>query len=113
MVDDDQIQALLIDVIGSLRGDLETNEVLEDLFGETAKDMAAKKIAIALFLSKHKSYAEIKQTLGVSSSTIAKVQDSIDSPGMKIALKKLESAEWANGWAGKISKAVAKLMKSS
>lgn len=110
MANNDQIQGLLTEVISGLRGDSETNEVLGELFAETARDAAAKKLAIALFLSKHKSYAEIKSTLGVSSSTIAKIQDSMDSPGMKAVLKKLAAEEWANIWAGKISRVFTKLL---
>jgi hypothetical protein len=49
------------------------------------------------------------QNLKVSSATIASVQEFLEKPGFKLALKKMEAEEWANIWAEKIKKFTSKI----
>ena len=62
-------------------------------------------MAIAYYLKKGRSYANIKENLKVSSATIASVQEITDTKGVQLAIKKVEAEEWANKWSEKISKA--------
>ena len=77
-------------------------------FNESELETFAKRLAIAYWLKKGRSYENIKENLKVSSATIATVQSMMDRPGIKLALKKVEAEEWANVWAEKI-KNVAKI----
>lgn len=81
---------------------------LQDFFNESELETFAKRLSIAYWLKKGRSYTNIKQNLKVSSATIASIQASMDKPGIKLAIKKLEAEEWANVWAEKIRKFVRK-----
>ncbi len=67
-------------------------------------EVLAKRLAIAYWLKKGRSYNNIKNNLKVSSATIASVQSKTDNPGFQMALKNLEAEEWANVWEKKIKK---------
>jgi len=95
-------------VITDLRDTNETNKFLLDFFNESEYEAFAKRLAIAYWLRKGRSYNNIKENLKVSSATIATVQSMMDNPGLQLALKKIEAEEWANQWAEKIKKFVRK-----
>lgn len=81
---------------------------LQDFFNESELETFAKRLSIAYWLKKGRSYTNIKQNLKVSSATIASVQNLLDKTGVALALKKLEAEEWANVWAEKIKQFVRK-----
>lgn len=82
--------------------DMET--FLRDFFNDSELETFTKRLAVAYWLKKERSYANIKENLKVSSATIAVVQNLMDTPGFKLALKQMEAEEWANVWADKIKK---------
>lgn len=84
----------------------EMNKFLKDFFNANELETFAKRLAVAYWLKKGRSYSNIKNNLKVSSATIASIQNEMDKPGFKLALKKLEAEEWANQWAEKIKKFV-------
>lgn len=77
-----------------------------DFFDEKELETYAKRLAIAYWLKKKRSYENIKNNLKVSSTTIANVDKLMESKGFKLALKKMEAEEWANVWSEKIRKIV-------
>ena len=81
---------------------------LEDFFNQTELETFVKRLAIAYWLKKGRSWENIKENLKVSSATISVVQSQMKEPGFALALKKLEAEEWANVWAEKIQKFVRK-----
>lgn len=81
-------------------GEIET--FLNDFFNESELETFVKRLAVAYWLKKGRSYSNIKENLKVSSATIATIQSEIQKPGFKLALKKLEAEEWANVWSEKI-----------
>lgn len=89
----------------------EVETLLEDLLTKTELLVIAKRLAIALYLEKGRSYDNIKSTLKVSSATIASVQELMGNPGLQMALNKIKADEWADAWAGRISGAVARIWK--
>lgn len=99
-----QIETMFAQAICDLRDLTETKAFLEDFFNKTENEAFCKRLAIAYWLKKGRSYSNIKENLKVSSATIASVQSVLNKPGMKIALKKVEAEEWANQWAEKIKK---------
>ena len=86
----------------------EVEMFLKDFLSDTEVETYSKRLAVAYWLKKGRSYANIKQNLKVSSATIASVQESLNRPGVKLALKKMEAEEWANVWADKIKRFVGK-----
>ncbi len=77
---------------------------LNNFFTEAEKETFAKRLAVAYWLKKGRSYSNIKENLKVSSATIADVSSLLNNPGFSLAIKKIEAEEWANQWADKIKK---------
>lgn len=100
-----QIMSTFAQAISDLRDINETDKFLEDFLTGSEYEAFAKRLAIAYWLKKGRSYNNIKTNLKVSSATIATVQAMMEKNGFKLAIKKVEAEEWANQWAEKISKA--------
>ena len=107
-----QIYMILYQLIGDIKSSQEAKLLLADLLSDTERQVIAKRLAIALFLDKGRSYENIKHTLKVSSATIASVQESMGNPGTQLALQKVKAEEWADEWAGKISSLFGKIIPS-
>lgn len=101
-----QIGKTFAQLICDFKSPKEVNTFLKVFFNESEYETFIKRMAIAYWLKKKRSYSNIKTNLKVSSATIASIQNNLDSEGMKIAIKKLEAEEWANVWAEKINKLV-------
>lgn len=76
--------------------------VLNSLLGKNEITAAAKRLAIALYLHKKRTYQNIKSNLRVSSATVSAVDKIIKSTGINLAIKKAEGEEWASSWNDKI-----------
>lgn len=103
-----QIELLLIKAIADLRNPEEVKDFLEHFLTESEKETLSKRLAIAYWLKKGRSYANIKENLKVSSATISSVQEISSKKGLDNALKKIEAEEWASQWTEKIKKFVGK-----
>lgn len=99
---ENQIKKTLAQTISDLRDIKETDKFLSDFLTESEYEAYSKRLAIAYWLKKGRSYNNIKDNLKVSSATIATVQSMMDKPGFELAIKKMEAEEWANQWAEKI-----------
>jgi len=84
----------------------EINTFLQDFFNDSELETFAKRLAIAYWLKKKRSYNNIKENLKVSSATIATIEKLMEKSGFVLALKKIEAEEWANVWAEKIRRVV-------
>jgi len=103
-----QIIETFIQLVVDLKDTREVETFLRDFLNESELEAFTKRLAIAYWLKKKRSYSNIKNNLKVSSATIASVQDMLVRDGFKLALKKIEAEEWANQWAEKIKKIVGK-----
>lgn len=101
-----QIIKTLSQTISDLKDEEESLEFLKDFFNDKELETYAKRLAVAYWLKKERSYENIKTNLKVSSATIATIQDQLKTKGYQLALKKIEAEEWANKWAEKIKKFV-------
>ncbi len=86
----------------------EASIFLDDFLSPMEKIKLAKRLMIALYLEQGKSYDFIKQTIKVSSATIASVDKMMgkEGKGFLLALKKIEADRWAEQTAKKIDKFV-------
>src|SRR3990167_6661451 len=91
-------------VVADLKDLQESQLFLGDFFTESELDAFAKRLAIAYWLKKGRSYNNIKDNLKVSSATVAVVANIVEKEGVKLAMKKIEAEEWANKWSEKIKK---------
>lgn len=107
-----QIFNIFYQLIVDIKSLQEAETIMTDMLSETERQVLAKRLAIAIFLDKGRSYENIKNTLKVSSATIASVQEHMGDPGMQMTLQKVKAEEWADEWAGKISSFVGKIIPS-
>ncbi|MCK4588362.1 hypothetical protein KAT60_00915 [Candidatus Woesebacteria bacterium] len=101
-----QIIKIFAQTLADLKDPKEAHSFLKDFLTDAEIETFAKRLAIAYWLKKGRSYANIKQNLKVSSATIADISSVLETQGIKIALEKIEAEEWANQWAKKIKKFV-------
>ncbi len=101
-----QIVSTFEQTLIDLKDNKELRTFLEDFLTESEREAFAKRLAVAYWLKKGRSYNNIKNNLKVSSATIATVQSMLGSEGFQLALKKIEAEEWANQWTEKIKKFV-------
>ena len=103
-----QIGKTFTQLICDLKSPEEADAFLKVFFNESEYETFVKRMAVAYWLKKNRSYSNIKTNLRISSATIASIQNTLDSEGIKIALKKIEAEEWANIWVEKIKKIINK-----
>ena len=101
-----QLAKTLAQTVTDLKDFDETHTFFSDFLTESEYEAFAKRLAIAYWLRKGRSYSNIKQNLKVSSATIATIQSVMKTEGFQLALKKLEANEWANLWSDRIRKFV-------
>ena len=99
-----QIIKTLAQTLADLKDPSDVVTFLKDFFNDSELETFAKRLAVAYWLRKKRSYVNIKNNLKVSSATIATIQNTLERPGMKLAIKDLEAEEWANVWSTKIKK---------
>ena len=96
---------LLYQVIADIGNPEEAKSFFQDFFTKTEHSIIVKRLAIAYYLNKGKSYRDIKDHLSVSSATISTVADLTKKKnGFNLAIKKIETDEWADKWTQRIIK---------
>lgn len=105
-----EIDDIFAQIICDIKNVNEAKAIFSDLLTETERIALSKRLAAALSLTHGKSYEEIKKNFNVSSATIAKVQESLDTPGMKLAIEKAGIDEWADGWAKRLTPLFEKIL---
>jgi len=99
-----QIKKIFAQALADLRDSGESAEFLQDFFTDSEYEVFSKRLAIAYWLKKKRSYDNIRENLKASSATVATVGKMMKKPGFKLILKKIEAEEWANQWSEKIKK---------
>ncbi len=74
----------------------------KDFFTEKELETYTKRLAIAYWLKKKRTYENIKTNLRASTSEIKSVESKLNSKGYKLALKLMSAEEWANVWSKRI-----------
>lgn len=105
-----QIYQMWYQLIADLKTPEEAETVMSAMLSETEMTAITKRLAIAYWLKKGRSYENIKDNLKISSATIASVQGELKKQGWKAALEKVLAEEWATKWESKI-KGLLKLKK--
>lgn len=98
----------LVQVLAGLKRPEDVRVFLNDFMSDSELELFSKRLAIAYWLKKGRSYNNIKNNLKVSSATIAAIQQIVEKKGIKMAIKELEADEWAAAWEQKIKKFVGK-----
>lgn len=104
-----QIQGILYQVITDLKNPEETKLFLNDFLTKTEQIALAKRLAVVIYLDKKRPYENIKNTLKISSATIASFYKKFSDPGIQLALQKVKAEQWANKWTEKINNLLQRL----
>lgn len=99
----EEINKMLYQLMVDSQDQREVKMMLNDLLTEAEMTAIIKRLAIAVYLDKGRSYENIKNNLKVSSATIASVAESMGNPGIQMAIQKIKAEEWAEEWSQKIS----------
>jgi TrpR-related protein YerC/YecD len=104
-----QIDKIFCQTIADLKRKEDVEIFIRDFFTKTEKSVMTKRLAVAMFLEKGRSYEQIKKSLKVSSATIASVDKMMNknSEGFVLALRRIEAEEWA----GKLAKRITAFFK--
>ncbi len=103
-----EIKKIFAQLITDIRDEKEAALFLNDFFTVTENETFSKRLAVAYYLKKGRSYSNIKDNLKVSSATIAEVSDMMKKEGFELGVKKIEADEWASVWSERIKKIVGK-----
>ncbi len=99
---------MLFQLVADLKTPQEVEEVFGDVFSQTELITLAKRLAVAYWLAKKRSYGNIKQNLKVSSASVADIQQRLKNSGWKLAITKVTADEWATVWDHRIKQLFAK-----
>ena len=102
-----QVRRNLCSVLANTQNPQQVNSLLSDLLSAEEFDRIAKRLAVAQFLNKSRSYADIKANLQVSPTEIAKVAKNVDGQGYQFAINDIKAELWADNW----SRRLARLLK--
>lgn len=104
-----QIFEIFYQVIADIKNPQEAEIILKGILTKSELEALSKRLAVAHYLKKGRTYENIKNSLGISSATIATIQEQMNKKnGLALALKKIQAEEWADKWAKRIGKIVKK-----
>lgn len=110
-----RMYAILVDTISKLITSDEINEFLAEFLSPVEKVMLAKRMTIAVLLSKGYNYKEINKILRVTPSTIASVSIALkySKRGYKKAVDKILSSEELDAFWQKVDDVIHNLVPSA
>jgi uncharacterized protein YerC len=100
---DKQLARSLYQLIADIKSPEEAEQIFSSILSDTELTTVIKRLAVAYWLTKKRSYEIIKENLKVSSATIATIQTDLKKPGWQTAIKKVLAEEWATKWEAKIN----------
>lgn len=98
------ITKTFVTLINDLKDEKEINAFLNDFLNDAELETYTKRLAVAYWLKKGRDYKNIQNNLKVNMKEIKETEKLLNTPGMKLALKKVEAEEWANVWNERIKK---------
>jgi len=99
-----QLLKTFVQMMDDLKDKHEIEKFLTDFFSDEEFEKYIKRLAIAYWLKKGRDEENIKRNLLASQKEISEAKVLLKKEGVKLAIKKIEAEEWANGWAEKIKK---------
>ncbi|KKT34684.1 MAG: hypothetical protein UW23_C0031G0008 [Candidatus Collierbacteria bacterium GW2011_GWA1_44_12] len=105
-----QLTEMLYGILAELNTPEELKVVMGDLLTDGERTAMIKRLGIAVYLDKGRSYEDIKNNVKVSSATVASVANTLGNPGWQEMIKRIKAEEWAEEWTSKISKSIKKIL---
>jgi uncharacterized protein YerC len=105
-----QLKKMFLGVLAEIKSPEEIETILGDLLTETERTIILKRLGIAIYLDKGRSYEDIKNNIKVSSATIASVADSLGDLGFQEIIRRIKTDQWAEETSGKIVRGIRKIL---
>ena len=105
-----QLSEMLFGILAELKTPEEIKLVLSDILTEAEFTSVIKRLGIAVYLDKGRSYEDVKNNIKVSSATIASVAEHLGNSGWQEMIKRIKAEEWATDWTDRISKSIKKIL---
>ena len=106
---ENQLDQMFSQVLAEIDSPEEIRTILEDVLTAGEKTAVLKRLGIALYLDKGRSYEDVKNNIKVSSATIATVAENLGNSGWQEMIKRIKAEEWASEWTEKISGKIKKI----
>ncbi len=106
---ENQLEKMLYGILAETDNPETIKTILGDLFTEGERMAVLKRMGIAIYLDKGRSYEDIKTNIKVSSATIASVSEKYRNEGWQEIIKMIKAEEWASEWTDKLSGRIKKI----
>lgn len=97
-----QIEKSLALALSGFKNEKETLNFLSDFLTKNELETLSKRLGIAYWLAKKRSYENISTNLNVSSATISEANKLLKKENIQNAIKKIDADAWAEKWSSKI-----------
>lgn len=104
-----QLLEMFYSVLAEIDSPEELKTVLGDILTQAERSAVLKRLGIALYLDKGRSYEDVKNNIKVSSATIATVAENLGNEGWQNVIRRVKAEAWAEEWTEKISKRIQKI----
>lgn len=101
-----QLERFFLGILAETDNPEKIKMILSELLTETERLAVLKRLGIAIYLDKSRSYEDIKNNIKVSSATIASVAERFGDEGWQEIIKMIKAEEWSSEWSEKISKRI-------
>jgi len=105
-----QLSQMFYGIMAELSTPEQVITVLKDVLTEAERSAILKRIGIAIYLDKGRSYEDIKNNIKVSSATIASVAEGLGNTGWQEVIRRVKAEEWASNWTEKISRGIKRIL---
>jgi len=106
-----QLDQMFYQVLAEINSPEDLKMVLGDILTEGERTAIIKRLGIALYLDKGRSYEDVKNNIKVSSATIATVAENLWNSGWQEVIRRVKAEEWAEKWTEKITGGIKKIFK--
>jgi uncharacterized protein YerC len=104
-----QLSEMMYGILAELKTPEEIKMVMNDVLTEGERVAILKRLGIAMYLDKGRSYEDIKNNIKESSSTIASVAENLGNSGWQEMIRRIKAEEWASEWSNRISARIKKI----
>lgn len=105
-----QIKDTFCQVLAETDDPKRIEELLSDLTTSAEFLDLSRRLTVAVYLDKNRSYENISQNLGVSAGNIAAVAKKRDGRGLSWAVRLIDAEAWAESWGTQISRVLKKIL---
>lgn len=103
---ENNLEKMLFGVLAEIDYEDGIKIVMKNLLTDGERAAVVKRLGIALYLDKNRSYEDIKNNIMVSSATIASVAENLGESGWQEIIRRIKVEEWSEKWSSKINSVI-------